>query len=67
MYRHHRIFPCQRCKALFKDQDALNLHLMQQDFCELRDIEHSDGITTEIVEKLRSKKKAQKDQSKEEQ
>ncbi|KAH9210188.1 hypothetical protein DL95DRAFT_413234 [Leptodontidium sp. 2 PMI_412] len=63
LYRHHRIFPCQRCKALFKDQDAVNLHLMEQDVCERRDVEHVDGVTTEIFEKLRSKKKTQRDQT----
>ncbi|KAG4436548.1 hypothetical protein IFR05_007986 [Cadophora sp. M221] len=63
LYRHHRIFPCQRCKALFKDQDAVNLHLMEQDVCERRDVEHADGVTTEIFEKLRSKKKTQRDQT----
>jgi hypothetical protein len=35
---------------------------MQQNACERKDIEHSDGVTTEIFEKLRSKKKAQRDQ-----
>ena|ERR1700760_1592716 len=63
LYRHHRIFPCQRCKALFEDQDAVSLHLMQRNACERKDIEHSDGVTTEVFEKLRSKKKAQKDQT----
>ncbi|PMD34500.1 hypothetical protein L207DRAFT_638973 [Hyaloscypha variabilis F] len=63
LYRHHRISPCQRCKVLFKDQNAVNVHLMQQIACERKDIEHIDGVTTEIFEKLRSKKKAQKDQT----
>ncbi|KAF8858161.1 hypothetical protein BDZ45DRAFT_743595 [Acephala macrosclerotiorum] len=43
LYRHHRIFPCQRCKELFKDQDAVNLHLKEPKGCELRDVEHADG------------------------
>jgi hypothetical protein len=41
----------------------VNVHLMQQIACERKDIEHIDGVTTEIFEKLRSKKKAQKDQT----
>jgi hypothetical protein len=49
--------------VLFKDQNAVNVHLMQQIACERKDIEHIDGVTTEIFEKLRSKKKAQKDQT----
>jgi hypothetical protein len=36
---------------------------MQRDVCELRDTENVDGITTEIFEKLRSKKKVQRDQT----
>jgi hypothetical protein len=36
---------------------------MQRNVCELRYIDHVDGITTEIFEKLRSKKKAQRDQT----
>jgi hypothetical protein len=36
---------------------------MQRNICELKDIEHADGVTTEIFEKLRSKKKAQRDQT----
>jgi ATP-dependent helicase/DNAse subunit B len=63
LYRHHRIFPCQRCKALFKDQEAVNSHLIQPKGCELKDIQHADGVTAETVEKLRSKKKAQQDQT----
>jgi hypothetical protein len=36
---------------------------MQHNVCELRGTEHVDGITTEIFEKLRSKKKAQRNQT----
>ena len=59
LYRHHSIFPCPRCKVLFKDQDAVNRHVIQPKSCEVRDIEHADGVTMEIVAKLRSKKKTQ--------
>ncbi len=36
---------------------------MQPKGCELQDIQYADGVTAEIVEKLRSKKKAQRDQT----
>lgn len=36
---------------------------MERNACEPKDIEHADGITTEILEKLRSKKKTLKDQT----
>jgi hypothetical protein len=39
------------------------LHLERPEGCELRDIEHADGVTAEIAEKLRSKKKAQPNQT----
>ncbi|PMD47741.1 hypothetical protein L207DRAFT_576502 [Hyaloscypha variabilis F] len=60
LYRHHRIFPCQRCKQLFKDQDEVNSHLNEPKACEHTDAAHADGVTAEIVEKLRSKKIAQR-------
>jgi hypothetical protein len=52
--------------VLFKDQDAVTQHLLQPEACELKDTINADGITAEIVEKLRSKKKAQRDQTEEE-
>lgn len=65
MYRHHRIFPCQRCKRLFKDQEEANQHLKEPKPCELRDVAQTDGLTSDIVEKLRSRKKSDKNQSEE--
>jgi hypothetical protein len=65
LYRHHRIFPCQRCKTLFNDQQEVNDHLKEPKGCELLEVVQHDGITNEIVEKLRSKKKAHRDQSEE--
>lgn len=63
LYRHHRIFPCQRCKTLFEDQNAVNTHLMEPKACELKNTTQTDGVTSEIYEKLRSKKKAQRNQT----
>ena len=60
LYRHHRIFPCQRCKQLFKNQDEVNKHLRESTPCKLSDDDHPDGVTADIVEKLRSKKTAQR-------
>ncbi|PMD50679.1 uncharacterized protein K444DRAFT_274932 [Hyaloscypha bicolor E] len=58
LYKYHRIFPCQRCQKLFKDPDAVTLHAQTPEGCEVRHIEHTDGVTPKIAEKLRSKKKA---------
>jgi hypothetical protein len=63
LYRHHRIFPCQRCKTLFDDQQQVNDHLNQPKGCEFVEAQIQDGVTNEIVEKLRSKEKASRDQT----
>ena len=63
LYSHHRIFPCHRCKVLFKDSDAVTTHLNEPKGCELKNIDQGDGITPEVHEKLRSKKKTQRDQT----
>ncbi|KAN0104839.1 hypothetical protein V8E51_010584 [Hyaloscypha variabilis] len=60
LYRHHRIFPCQRCKQLFRNQDEVNSHLRESKVCELSDDDLADGVTADIVEKLQSKKTAQR-------
>jgi hypothetical protein len=60
LYRHHRIFPCRRCKELFKDQDAVNSHLEQSEGCELRAVGVADGVTADVVDKLRNKKTGQR-------
>ncbi|CAD6444602.1 f8c9ece0-bf87-47e0-874a-78644042707a [Sclerotinia trifoliorum] len=65
LYRHHRIFQCQRCKRLFSDQQEVNDHLKQAEACELSKDVQDDGITNEIMEKLRSKKKTHRSQSEE--
>ncbi|KAH7395553.1 hypothetical protein BKA64DRAFT_61306 [Cadophora sp. MPI-SDFR-AT-0126] len=63
LYRHHRIFPCQRCNVLFKDADGVSMHLKEPKGCEPNNFEQADGITSELYEKLRSKKKLQRDQT----
>ncbi|KAI9642097.1 hypothetical protein NHQ30_009968 [Ciborinia camelliae] len=65
LYRHHRIFQCQRCKRLFSNQQEVNDHLKQQEACELLKDVQEDGITNEMVERLRSKKKTHRSQSEE--
>jgi hypothetical protein len=63
LYRHHRIFPCQRCKELFEDQDQVSEHLKEANACELSYTLQADGVTSEIVERLRSRKRTHKDQT----
>jgi hypothetical protein len=63
LYRHHRIFPCQRCKELFEDQDQVSEHLKGAGACELRDTLQADGVASGIVGKLRSRKGAHEDQT----
>jgi hypothetical protein len=63
LYRHHRIFPCQRCQELFEDQDQVSEHLKEANACELSYILQADGVTSEIVEKLRSRKRTHKNQT----
>lgn len=63
LYRHHRIFPCQRCKTLFKSQDEVNEHQKEPEPCLLRETELGDGLTSDIVEKLKSRKKSDKNQT----
>ena len=66
LYRHHRIFPCPRCKVLFESQEEVTLHIGKPEGCEFRESKQEDGITSEVVERLRCKKKTRKGQSEEE-
>jgi len=66
LYEHHRIFPCQRCKKLFRNQQEVNEHLKEAQGCALIEGIQHDGLTSEAVERLRSKKKAYREQTKEE-
>ncbi|KAK0120331.1 hypothetical protein ONS95_011737 [Cadophora gregata] len=58
LYRHHMIYPCQRCKEVFESQEAVGLHLTRVQGCDLQDVQIGDGVTNEIVEQLKSKKKS---------
>ncbi|KAF8846433.1 hypothetical protein BDZ45DRAFT_812329 [Acephala macrosclerotiorum] len=66
LYRLHRVFPCQRCKENFRSQEEVIQHLNGLESCPLRDIRLPEGITSETVEKLRSRKKTSKDQTEQE-
>lgn len=59
------IYPCQRCKILFRNQEEVSSHLKEVKGCELREMEIGDGVTNEIVEQLKSKKKAHRDETEE--
>jgi hypothetical protein len=63
LYRYHRIFQCQRCKELFKDQEALERHFLEVKSCELNLAEPTEGITGNVEKRLRSRKKTHRDQS----
>jgi hypothetical protein len=52
--------------VLFQDQQEVNQHLKEPKGCELVEIDQADGLTGEIVERLRSRKKAYKGQTEEE-
>ena len=65
LYRHHRIFPCQRCKKLFKNQGEVSLHLNEAQSCKRNEIIQPDGLIIEVVEKLRCKKKSHPNQTEE--
>ena len=65
LYRHHMIYPCQRCKEVFRSQEAVRLHLTRTQGCELRDVQIGDGITNEIVEQLKCKKKTHRGETEE--
>jgi len=50
---------------LFQDQEKLNQHLKIPKGCELKECDQADGVTSEVVEKLRCRKKAHKSQTEE--
>jgi len=59
------IYPCQRCKAVFKSQEDVGLHLTRIQGCELREAHIGDGVTNEMVEQLKSKKKSHRGETEE--
>ncbi|KAF4630123.1 hypothetical protein G7Y89_g8018 [Cudoniella acicularis] len=66
LYRHHRIFQCQRCKMLFNNSEEVDEHLKAVKGCDLSLGEEAEGITANIEKRLRSRKKTSKDQTEEE-
>ena len=64
LYRKHQIYQCPRCKDTFKNQESLDVHLHSSEWCERVDSEvQVEGITAQIERRLRSKKKAYREQS----
>jgi hypothetical protein len=59
------IYPCQRCKEIFKSQEEVSAHLKGAKGCELREIEIRDGITCDTVERLKSRKKTRPSETEE--
>jgi len=51
--------------VLFKDADAVEMHLKEPKGCDSSDCTQADGVTPQVYEKLRSKKKTQRDQTEE--
>jgi hypothetical protein len=57
LYRHHRIFQCQRCKGLFLNQNVLDEHILALQGCEPNLVNLAEGITADIEKRLRCRKK----------
>jgi hypothetical protein len=66
LYRHHRVFQCQRCKDVFQNPEDLDGHFVAVTSCELRLIKPAEGITSTLEKQLRSRKKACRDETEEE-
>jgi hypothetical protein len=64
LYRHHRIYPCERCKELFSD-DTQATHHRKNVECVRIDGELPDGLTESIERHLRKRKKTFKGQTEE--
>ncbi|EHK98534.1 hypothetical protein M7I_5618 [Glarea lozoyensis 74030] len=63
LYRHHRIFQCPRCKGLFPNKVELDAHFISIEGCELNTRELQEGINDDTEKRLRSRKKAHRDQT----
>ncbi|KAF4627619.1 hypothetical protein G7Y89_g10534 [Cudoniella acicularis] len=66
--KYHRIFQCQRCKELFKNQEDLNSHSLALKACDINSKEPAEGILVNgnIEKRLRSRKKAHPGQTEKE-
>ena len=63
LFRCHRIFQCERCNELFRDEQELEKHFMAVKACELQPPVPADGITEAVDKRLRSRKKTHREQS----
>jgi len=63
LYRHHRIYQCQRCKASFANQHVLDRHIISLQGCQPNLINLAQGVTEGIEKKLRCRKKAHRNQT----
>ncbi|KAH7306105.1 hypothetical protein BKA65DRAFT_198591 [Rhexocercosporidium sp. MPI-PUGE-AT-0058] len=66
LYRHHRIFQCERCKELFGDRAKLQTHHMAIKACEVTETKSHDGITCAMECQLKSRKKSSGNETQEE-
>ena len=57
LYRHHRIYPCERCKHMYNDDDEVTDHL-KNGACETNESELPDGVTGSMERQLRNRRKA---------
>ncbi|EPE27971.1 C2H2 and C2HC zinc finger [Glarea lozoyensis ATCC 20868] len=62
LYRHHRIYPCERCKQLFSG-DVQASHHLQNAECERNDSELPEGLTLSMERQLKKRKKSFKGQT----
>ncbi|KAF8854835.1 hypothetical protein BDZ45DRAFT_596462, partial [Acephala macrosclerotiorum] len=65
LYQRHRIFQCERCSELFKDEHKLRDHFMAIKTCNLQPPVIVDGITCKLERQLKSRKKTHSTQSQE--
>ncbi|CZR68989.1 uncharacterized protein PAC_18890 [Phialocephala subalpina] len=65
LYQRHRIFQCERCSELFKDEHKLKDHFMAVKTCDLKPPITVDGITCKLERQLRSRKKTHNTQTQE--
>jgi hypothetical protein len=66
LYRRHRApTQCPRCWIEFKNYEGLGFHLNQTVRCEQQLSQQVEGITSQQLEKLKSKKRACSDQTEE--
>lgn len=63
LYRHHRIYQCQRCKDLFPSQNVLSEHILALQGCPPNRVNLVEGLTADIEKKLRSRKKSHPSQT----